>query len=401
MNTSNKIRLFLWVALIGAILLAFTHLTIAICLVVVIGSVLIALHNESKPKQKHNEGRIAKKTFDTLQLDEVLNRSQGVLKFEQLLTILEVEKSDEKTFPKRSLDQIISCLTSFGYAVVPNYQLGHRRLTYGDVCVVYRLPVSLYNLKSATMRQKEMFFKLLSIVVSGETLSSGDLEYIKQCIRDLGLSSEFHGHFYAYMLWLSQKKQPFDKKTKDDLMLFPTSLKQIYAKLLLNAVHVNGDIDNKRVEALKKVLPFLGFEANTVHSLLHQTLTDESVFAKIENSPQHIQEPHALDQAKLNELKEQTRAAQNLLSEIFVEEEDAPAPDLEKKESSLVGVLSKLLEKEVWTHDEIKALVGPDVMIGNLLEDINDYSYSKVDDIVVEEDGDQIYVTTEYKNQLI
>ena len=60
-----------------------------------------------------------------------------------------------------------------------------------------------------------------------------------------------------------------------------------------------------------------------------------------------------------------------------------------------------MLEKEVWTRDEIKDLVGPNVMIGNLLEEINDYSYSKVDDIVVEEDGNQIYVTIDYKNQLI
>ena len=40
-------------------------------------------------------------------------------------------------------------------------------------------------------------------------------------------------------------------------------------------------------------------------------------------------------------------------------------------------------------------------MLGNILEQINDYSYSIVEDIVVEEDGDTIYVTTEYKEQLI
>ena len=40
-------------------------------------------------------------------------------------------------------------------------------------------------------------------------------------------------------------------------------------------------------------------------------------------------------------------------------------------------------------------------MIGNLLEQINDYAYSKIKDIVVEDDGDNIYVTTDYKEQLI
>jgi hypothetical protein len=46
-------------------------------------------------------------------------------------------------------------------------------------------------------------------------------------------------------------------------------------------------------------------------------------------------------------------------------------------------------------------MLGPGVMIGNLLEQINDYAYSIIDDIVVEEDGDTIYVTTEYKEDLI
>ena len=36
-----------------------------------------------------------------------------------------------------------------------------------------------------------------------------------------------------------------------------------------------------------------------------------------------------------------------------------------------------------------------------MLEKLNDYAYEKVGDIVVEEDGDNIYVMTEYKEQLI
>ena len=74
-----------------------------------------------------------------------------------------------------------------------------------------------------------------------------------------------------------------------------------------------------------------------------------------------------------------------------------PQPDL----NSIKEILVKLLTKEQWERTELAELVGPDVMIGNLLEQINDYAYSVVKDIVVEEDGDNIYVTTEYKEQLI
>ena len=394
----------------GAILFFATHFAIAIGAVIVVCIACLAFFNGAKPTPKKQEKvnpRPNKPKYSTSsqhairqQLEYVLIESRGVLELEKLLTILEVQKGQEKTLPKRTLDQIITCLSGFGYGLVPNYQLGHRRLNYGDVCVVYQFPLSLYNLKSSRMRRKEMFFKLLSMVFSGE-ISAADQIYVKRCVSELRLADEYQGHFSAYTLWLSQRKQPFDKNTKDAIALMPVTHKQFYAKLLLNAVYANGEIDNKRVETLKKILPFLGFDANSVHSLLHQTLTDERGFSSVESNIVQVQESHSLDLGKLNELKEQTKAAQELLSDIFVEEEETPKQNIEQKENSIIEVLAKLLEKEVWTRDEIKDIVGPNVMIGNLLEEINDYSYSKVDDIVVEEDGDQIYVTIDYKNQLI
>lgn len=407
MSKEKKIIYWILVLIVIIVIIIFicTNWVTASVFLILFLSTWMAIYTEIKESEntkKQKNKRILRSNSIRLHLQTAMDESQGVLNLDKLTSILEVASGDEKTFPKRSLDHIMTTLTSFDYGLVPNYQLGHRRPTYGDMCVVYKLTVSPYNLRSSVMRQKELFFKLLSIVFCGESISSEDSEYIKRCISGLDIANEFQGHFYAYMLWLSQKKQPFDKKTKDDLALLSATVKQSYAKLLLNGVYVNGSIDNKRVEALKKVLPYLGFEASSVHSLLHQTLTDEGGFTKVEKKPQTQSQDYAvLDHQKLNELKAQTRAAQDLLSEIFVEEEEAPKPNLEQKENSLVDVLAKLLEKEVWTRDEVKELVGANVMIGNLLEEINDYAYSKIDDIVVEEDGDQIYVTTDYKNQLI
>lgn len=107
-----------------------------------------------------------------------------------------------------------------------------------------------------------------------------------------------------------------------------------------------------------------------------------------------------LDEKKLGNLRQQTQIAQELLSDIFTEEEEVHLPD-SKTSNAVVEALQKLLEKDTWQREEVQELLGTNVMIGNMLEQINDYAYSKVDDIVVEEDGDTIYVTTEYKEQLI
>ena len=137
-----------------------------------------------------------------------------------------------------------------------------------------------------------------------------------------------------------------------------------------------------------------------------------SGFATIEKSkgareyvirkPQPQSTKPLLDQKKLTDLQKQTKESQNLLAEIFAQEDDISVATAEISDNGqMLDILKKLFEKEVWTRSEMQELVGPDIMIGSLLEQINDYSCSKIDDIVVEEDGDKIYVTTEYKTQLI
>ena len=109
-----------------------------------------------------------------------------------------------------------------------------------------------------------------------------------------------------------------------------------------------------------------------------------------------------LDPQKLAELQQQTREAQTMLAEIFVQEEEKPMPPTpDAGRPVFIGILEKLFAKEVWTRSEIAEIAGPNVMIGNLLEQINEYACSKIDDIVLEEDGDRIYVTVEYKDRLI
>lgn len=129
-----------------------------------------------------------------------------------------------------------------------------------------------------------------------------------------------------------------------------------------------------------------------------QTATREYVIRKPEPKPAKP----LLDQKKLAELQQQTREAQSMLAEIFVQEEEKPMPPTPDAGTPVfIGILEKLFAKEEWTRAEIVEMVGPDVMIGNLLEQINDYACSRIDDIVLEEDGDRIYVTVEYKDRLI
>ena len=353
-------------------------------------------------------------------IDAVLKDAEGVVAFNDLLAIGGVEDFSMKTFPKRDLDKLIHSLGKLGYGIVPNCQLGQKRLTYGDVCVLYRKSSVTCDYLPDTIHKSEIFLKLFSVILSGNRMSPADSDYVKKSLKALPHKDVYDEYLYAYMLWLTQKKQIYDKKSKDEVAELPTSSKKNFAQLLLNSVYVNGDIDNQRVVALKKILPTLDFNPDSVHSLIHQTLTDDSVFATVEKAEEvreytirrpgmpaekPVEKPEQkplLDLEKLNELKEQTRIAQGLLSEIFVpDEEETMVPVSSGNNDFLLEVLGKLFEKEVWKRSEIAGIVGPDVMVGNLLEQINDYACEKIDDIVVEEDGDDVYVIMEYKEQFI
>jgi hypothetical protein len=203
--------------------------------------------------------------------------------------------------------------------------------------------------------------------------------------------------------------------------------------MLVESVSASGCIDDSRIEALKKILPTLDMKPDMIHALLHQSLTDEGFaliddgFAVIEpaqvGTEYSIPQPKAtpdpsppfLDERKLAELKAHTQEAQELLADIFADEAEPqevgvqPGQTIPEHGGSEAGksdsdpmlqILRRLLEKDTWRRDEVQEILGPGVMMGSALEKINDYSYSVVDDAVIEDADEYIYVATEYAEQL-
>ena len=101
----------------------------------------------------------------------------------------------------------------------------------------------------------------------------------------------------------------------------------------------------------------------------------------------------------LKRLQEDTVLAHQLLSEIFVDEtEDSVKQD---NAPTHISLLKRLLDQEVWTVSEVKDLCQEyGMMYGAFIEKANDYDYTKVDDLVLEESDGYIYLITQYKDML-
>jgi hypothetical protein len=149
-----------------------------------------------------------------------------------------------------------------------------------------------------------------------------------------------------------------------------------------------------------------------IHSKIHRVITEGEEFATIEKEISSTEytigkdattnkQQVSLSNERLAKVEEQTKQAQDLLSDIFEDDGDSIKSTAHENKVFLV-ILKILLSKELWKREEVESLCKEHhLMIGSVLEQINDFSYTKIEDAVIEDDGDTIYVMTEYKDKLI
>jgi hypothetical protein len=107
-----------------------------------------------------------------------------------------------------------------------------------------------------------------------------------------------------------------------------------------------------------------------------------------------------LDLYELERLKKDTAEAQLLLNEIF--DEEAPAAPANDYEPPFLSALRIILTKSSWTISDIQEVRRQnEIMYGAFIENSNEYSYSIVDDILLEEEEGMIYVATNYKDDIL
>lgn len=109
-----------------------------------------------------------------------------------------------------------------------------------------------------------------------------------------------------------------------------------------------------------------------------------------------------LDEVKVNEYRQQTQESQLILSDIFNEDPNEEINISNDNNITTKEMLSLLFTKEQWNKNELVTICkSKGLMLGSILEEINDYSYSVVDDVVLEDEGDTISVIMDYKDELL
>ena len=333
-----------------------------------------------------------------------------------LLDSLGYIRKNEKSLYLQPIQAITNGLNKLKIRIVPLIDINNKNLNFGDKCIIYKTKGVSKVKRTDTYSRIELFIKLAIQLIQADGCNNSDMQFIDKYIETHGDTSGNIRHLKGYFRWLQHKKQPFNKSTKDSInkLLDKGQCKKIVHLLLKLSCNL-GDINNKRVDVLTKIFPLLGEDVNNVHSHIHRMLTDDEDFATVEVTTDAkeyvIAQPESqskrkqkivkIDTAKLSKLEAQTASAQNMLSEIFIEDENVTST-ITSNHSPLITILTRLLTKSEWSKAEVDSICKElNVITGSILEQINDYAYDKVDDVVIEDEDDIIYVNTDYKDQLI
>lgn len=351
---------------------------------------------------------------------EMQSNSYLVKPIDWLLNLWEYERKDEKSIYKEYVDSIIGGLRRLGFDIVPDYEIDKKRFNFGDICVIYKNEEH-HPVKSTTKYDRsDLFIKMASHIVLSDKATNNDIAFIEQQLKSFNNTAGNHLHLMASIRWrFHAKKQAIDKRTQSIVDTLTHEQRINMGNALIRLACIDGDIHPKRIDSLKKVLSLLGVESENIHSQVHRMLTDGDGFAVVEKKsdaveftinskqtyPQRFVTPNVIiNPNKLRNFERQTKAAQELLSDIFVKEETATPQNTVANNTSntWIGILKLLLTKEVWERAEVENICKErGLMPGAVLEQINDFAYEKVGGAVVEDDGENIYVTLDYNEQLI
>ena len=328
--------------------------------------------------------------------------------------ILDIENcgAEKKgTIDKNQITSIIKCVRRIGYGIVPNYMVDKTRFPFGDNCIIYHNTDS-EDIDTTISNQIESLIKACVAIIDA-TITETDTIFLDNLINNEVNHAPTRRYLAAYLRWIMLSTYKLTKSDKNDIQQLPSILKNRYSVILARIASLNNLSISKREEKLKDILPLFGIESQAIHTLIHRSLiSSDEEFATIEkvtNTSEFTidkvstanRNGFTLSGEHLAEIEEQTKQAQDLLSDIFEDDDDSIKSTAHENKVFLV-ILKILLSKELWKREEVESLCKEHhLMIGSVLEQINDFSYTKIEDAVIEDDGDTIYVMTEYKDKLI
>lgn len=330
--------------------------------------------------------------------------------------------SDDKSFQKDSRS-MAAVLEALGYGVAPDNRYHDEDMSRFESIVLFKgwheddilVGPSYYDAKSiialACVIAKTNEDKPNESVDLTQIDVFGTTDAIMAGIdKHLDITEYEVSSLRAYALWrLTNNNSKVQLKPKKDHFRTITDLEA--ANLIIEVAFSDANFNKHRINKAQKVYVYLGGSKSGLPSIIHRLQTSGGIAGEEQSSGA------VLNFDKLKRYENETKNSAQMLNTVFSDDpETLIEPKLNSDKANTMtpietpkqtdaAVLNEaqddgldsahrqlyqtLIQKEVWSRDEVAEMCKElNLMLSGAIETINDWSFDRIDEAVIEEDND-------------
>jgi hypothetical protein len=197
-------------------------------------------------------------------------------------------------------------------------------------------------------------------------------------------------------------------------VLFQESEEELYQEEFLSPIENKPQKPVKKEEMGKDILSHqLNWIKSAIKTKMQDQTEEDNPFTITKETSENIlslverTDPNSvftIDTEELSKIEQDTIRSKEILSAIFgVEDKNNDVISVPKNNHDInFKIMALLLTQMSWSRSDVERICKENnVMIGSTLEAINDYSYRLINKIVIDEEDEKIYISTEYKEKLL
>lgn len=346
---------------------------------------------------------------------------KSISNIETITNKLGFKLQDKATLRQSTL--IVDACEALGYEIEPNANMDKKPYKKDTSVAIYK---SQYpkKLSSVDYQMASLFTDIgYQIALEDNELLQVEIAYIENYIKkefNLSPSEKYRLQMRGELL-VHTKEINTSETIKKLIKMLDDAGKETIAKYIISVAMADGIVKDSELKILKKIFKQLDFSEDYLNLTLSELInsTDDVVVVekgtaikkKGSKIPTDIETEAKvelkLDTEKLEKIKINTSEIQNVLQEIFAEEEaeilksepiETVSTEDEDKtgiENGLQSIVNIIIEKENWTRNELLNIIqNKGMMLSSTIDEINEWSEEEYGDFLVEEDGD-VYLVNE------
>lgn len=324
---------------------------------------------------------------------EALENHDGIVAFKDLWSL--TKQTIPKKLYKKEIELICNLIEKAGFSLAPHPQLHGSKFSVDDKVVIYKINKSDQLQGSVVFDDVAIKLRLGSIVAHADLrIDSKEVAFLEELISlNDNLSSSEKISLQAYLKWLLISPSDFNG-LKAGLEKLRDSDTTVVRKILISTALSDGRVVPDEVKEIEKLYVKLGLDKATVPTDIHQFSSNRGA---IDRKPVKSQANKSveLDESLLQHLEHETKAAQNILNEIFKDskeddesENEAVVPTLENKALEIYRMVADKESVSVSEFEGICSKYG--FFVDAAIDSINEWAIDKVAAPVIEYDNEII-----------